>query len=233
MRSIVTTDVRRPAMHSARVSLLVAALCVIAPACGDSDGSSSEPGSVEIHDNVMAFLQAPPPSWQMPPPAQPTLAFAFDYDDDYVVTTGQPWQGLSTEGGTPGSPLEITAKAGRHKSDPPATWFNQRSALLLGYGLEDSKPEELNFAFSGNLVINGTSYPIYLGQGSDLLGNDWWLGVPAAEPGQPAWTRIDGGYLLTPDGKYVVCQKNGGYFGSKNNAFQVITPSLAVNCEEA
>ena len=36
-----------------------------------------------------------------------------------------------------------------------------------------------------------------------------------------------------PDGKYVICPKNGGYFGAHDNAFQVITPDLTVNCVEA
>jgi hypothetical protein len=179
----------------------------------------------------MAILQAPPPSWQMPPPAQPTLTFQFDYDDEYIVSAGQPWGGVSS--GMPSSLLQITAAAGRHKSTPPAQWFNQRSALVLGYALEDSRPDELNFAFSGTLTINGTPYPIYLAQGSDLLGNDWWLGVPAGGPGQGAWAKTDAGYLLTPDGRYIVCPKNGGFYGSHNNAFQVIVPDLAVNCEEA
>ena len=45
-------------------------------------------------------------------------------------------------------------------------------------------------------VIDGSSYPIALGQGSDLLGlsDDWWLGAP------PGWSRDANGYLHTPDG---------------------------------
>ncbi|MDX2171095.1 MAG: hypothetical protein SF182_28765 [Deltaproteobacteria bacterium] len=216
-------------MPHARFAILVAALLTVS-ACGDGSDDATEPGEVVIHDNLMAFLQAPPPSWQMSPPPQPTLSFQFDYDNQYVVSSGQPWQGVSAEGGTPGSPLEVTARAGRHKTDPPAEWFNDRSALLLGYALEDSRPDELYFAFSGTLVINGTSYVVYLGQGGDLLGDDWWLGVPAT---QPAWTRTSEGYLLTPDGQYIVCKKNGGYLGASSNAFQVIVPSLAENCVEA
>ena len=240
VRSGVRTERVAPeAMRSAlaptaRVSVVAAGLCLILSACGNGSRTPpSDPGGVEIHDNLMAFLQAPPPSWQTDPPAQPTLSFQFDYDEDYVITAGQPWQGVTADGGMPGAALEVTAKAGRHKSPSPAEWFNDRSALMLGYGLENSRPEELNFAFAGTLVINGSSYPVYLGQGSDLLGNDWWLGVPAAPPNQPAWTRTTDGYLLTPDNQYIVCPKNGGYFGAHNNAFQVIVPDLAINCEEA
>jgi hypothetical protein len=215
-----------------RISVVAACLCLILSACGDgSETPPTDPGGVEIHDNLMAFLQAPPPPWQMPPPPQPTLTFQFAYDGEYVVTAGQPWQGVTA--GMASSLLEVTAKAGRHKSAAPAAWFNEHSALLLGYGLEDSRPEELNFAFAGTLVIDDSPYQVYLGQGSDLLGDDWWLGVPAAEADQPAWTRTTDGYLLTPDGKYIVCPKNGGYFGARDNAFQVIVPDLAINCEEA
>jgi hypothetical protein len=224
-RPAVRRDVARGA--------LLAVVCLIVGACGDSDGSPDDPGEVVLHDNLVAVLQAPPPSWQMPPPPQPTLEIQFVYSGEYIVSAGQPWQGVSSQGGTPAAPLEVTVMAGRHKTTPPATWFNQRSALLLGYGLEDSRPDELNFAFTGNLVINGTAYQVHFGQGSDLLGDDWWLGVPPPTPGQPAWTRVDGGYLLTPDGKYLVCPKNGGYLGAHDNAFQVIVPDLAVNCEEA
>lgn len=189
----------------------------------------TDPGGVELHDNPMAFLQAPPPSFQNPPPPQPQLSFQFVYDGSYAISEGQPWQGVTSQGGTPGTPLEITAQAGRHKTTPPATWFNGQAQLLIGYALEDSRPAELNFAFAGDLVINGSSYPIVLGQGSDLLGlsDDWWFGAP------PGWTRDGNGYLHTPDGKYVVCQKNGGYFGAHDNAFQVITPDLTINCQEA
>jgi len=48
-----------------------------------------------------------------------------------------------------------------------------------------------------------------------------------------SWTEDDKGYLHTPDNKYVICPKDGGYFGAHDNAFQVITPELTVNCEEA
>jgi len=139
-----------------------------------------------------------------------------------------------TTGGTPSTALQVTAAAGRHKTVPPATWFNGNTLLLLGYALEDDTPSELNFAFAGNLVINGSSYPVYLGQGSDLLfTNDWWFGTPPPQGGEASWTRDSSGYLHTPDGKYVVRPKNGGYFGAHDNAFQVITPNLTVNCEEA
>jgi hypothetical protein len=89
-----------------------------------------------------------------------------------------------------------------------------------------------NFAFAANLVINGSSYPIYLGQGSDLAGDDWWLGTPYLVDG-PSWTRDEKGCLHTPDGLYVLCPEDGGYFGADSHAFQVITADLTVNCEEA
>lgn len=222
---------------------LAVLLGLLSGGCGDSGGSpDTPPGGVEIHDNLMAFLQAPPPPFQTDPPAQPTLSLQFVYGGAYVVTAGQPWQGVTSEGGMPGSALEITAAAGRHKSTPPAAWFNHNTGLLIGYALEDDRPGELNFAFAGTLVISAladgvptrsTSYPIYLGQGSDLLGSDWWFGAPITQGNGPGWTITSEGYLVTPDGLYVVCQKNGGYFGASDNAFQVITFDLKENCVEA
>jgi len=225
------------ALRGAVALRMAGALCLLLlAACGGSneqDPTATDPGEVVLRDNLMAFLQAPPPSWQTNPPVQPQLSFQFEYGGEYVVSQGQPWQGVTSQVVTPAPTLEVTAQAGRHKTVPPATWFNDNSQLLLGYGLEDDRPDELNFAFAGNLVINGSSYPVYLGQGSDLLGDDWWFGVPAPQGDEPPWTRDSSGYLHTPDGKYVVCPKNGGYFGAHDNAFQVITPDLTVNCVEA
>lgn len=212
------------------------ALALLVAGCGDATErapTAPDPGGVELHANLMAFLQAPPPTWQKEPPVQPALSLQFEYGGDYVVTDGQPWQGVTTQGGTPGSPLEITALAGRHKSVPPEEFFNEYTHLVLGYAFVDDRPSELNFAFSGNLVINGSSYPIYLGQGSSLFETDWWFGVPILPADEKPWTQDTSGYLHTPDGKYVICPKNGGYFGAHDNAFQVITPDLTVNCEEA
>lgn len=236
-RSPVATEPPRTASAGRVAPLLRPLLSVLIAlaACGGTIDTppEPEPGAVVLHDNLMAFLQAPPPSWQPNPPVQPRLQLGFAFTGDYIVSDGQPWQGVKVSGGAPGTPLEITALAGRHKTAPPATWLDDRSQLVLGYGLLDDRPAELNFAFAGNLLIDGSSYPIVLGQGSDLLGDDWWLGVPASPDDGPPWTQDASGYLHTPDGKYVVCPKDGGYFGAHDNAFQVITPDLTVNCEEA
>jgi hypothetical protein len=220
----------RVAPTAVRVGLLVAVLGLLATACGDGSDDGSEPGEVVLHDNLLAILQAPPPISQTNPPPQPSLTFQFEYSGQYSVSTGQPWEGVSTQPGMPPTVLDIIAMAGRHKTTPPATWFNDATLLRIGYALEDTRPEELFFAFSGNLVINGTPYQVYLGQGSSLFTDDWWLGVPNTEP---PWTLTAQGYLQTPDGKYIICQKNGGYYGAHDNAFQVITPELSINCEQA
>lgn len=235
------SQLRRSTVTVFGITALAAMLGLLAAGCGDSSGSSDmPPGEVEIHDNQVVFLQAPP-SFDTNPPPQPTLSFQFVYDGAYVITAGQPWQGVTSDGGMPGSVLDITAAAGRHESAPPATWFNQRTGLLIGYALEDDRPSELYFAFAGTLVINAladgvptssTSYPIYLGQGSDLFGTDWWFGTPTAQGNPPWWTVTSEGYLVTPDGLYVVCKKNGGYYGARDNAFQIITYDLRDNCIE-
>ena len=225
----------RVAGRSVRRSIVAGLLGSMLAACGSSNESPTpptDPGEVVLHENLMAFLQAPPPTDVTNPPPQPSLTIALEYADAFVVSAGQPWQGVATSGGTPGTALEVTVRAGRHDTSPPAEWFNERADLLLGYGVLDDRPSELNFAFAASLVIDGSSYPIYLGQGSDLAGPDWWLGTPFIVGG-PSWTRDENGYLHTPDGLYVLCPKDGGYFGAHSNAFQVITPDLTINCEEA
>jgi len=59
-------------------------------------------------------------------------------------------------------------------------------------------PSELNFAITGTITIDGTGYPITIGQGSTGSSNNWWVGGPG-------WTIHSGVYanVVTPDGKYV------------------------------
>jgi hypothetical protein len=228
-------DACRSVASARRLSIVAGILCLTLAACGSSTeppSAPTDPGEVVLEDNLMAFVQAPPPTWLTDPPPQPSLSLGLEYGDAFAISAGQPWQGVQTTGGTPGTVLEVTVKAGRHDTAPPAEWFNERADLLLDYAVIDDTPSELNFAFAANLVINGSSYPIYLGQGSDLAGDDWWLGTPFIVDG-PSWTKDEKGYLHTPDGQYVLCPKDGGYFGAHGNAFQVITPELTVNCEEA
>jgi hypothetical protein len=40
----------------------------------------------------------------------------------------------------------------------------------------DSTPSDLNFYFQVNLMIGTTPNPVYLGQGSFGLTNNWWIG---------------------------------------------------------
>lgn len=225
----------RIAGRSAHRAIVAGVLGAMLAACGSSTGSPpppGDPGDGVLELNQMAFLQAPPPTDLTNPPPQPSLTLSLEYTGAFVITDGQPWEGVETRGGTPGTVLEVRVLAGRDNTSPPAEWFNERADLLLGYGVLDDSPSKLEFAFSANLVINGSSYSIYLGQGADLAGDDWWLGTPFILDG-PSWTKDVNGYLHTPDGLYVLCPKDGGYFGAHSNAFQVITPELTINCEEA
>jgi hypothetical protein len=64
---------------------------------------------------------------------------------------------------------------------------------------------------TGTLTINGTSYPVTIGQGSDGVHNNWWIGGPN-------WT-LHVGYgvaVVTPDGKYLINPMDDSF-----NEFQI------------
>jgi len=97
---------------------------------------------------------------------------------DHSISKDQPYGGVSCSGKT------VTIKAGRHKTDKVAEWFNTATAGGGGIALtySDTAPEKLNFAVRGTLtlVINGVTYTaqdFILAQGSASSGdNNWWLG---------------------------------------------------------
>lgn len=116
----------------------------------------------QIHDNEFNFLKG-----------IGTDPISFAYSGSYIVTEGQPWEGVVVEGS------KITVKAGRHASKECATWYknyidnNAMHSVHTSGG--DKMPNGLNFAIIGTLTINGTPYEICLGQGSNDSGNNWHL----------------------------------------------------------
>jgi hypothetical protein len=149
----------------------------------------NEPEAVDTteHDNWVLLT----PDWGNPP-----LSFALA---DHSITSGQPWSGVST--GTQGSSWGLDAKAGRSKSSGVANWFQSHASHAVCAtwpSNTDDWPKELNFAFTGTLTINGTGYPITIGQGSVPPHNNWWLGGP----GWTYWDSPFGEAVVTPDGKY-------------------------------
>jgi len=95
----------------------------------------------------------------------------------YSITPGQPWGGVTWSA----SNTALIANAGRHNSSPPAAWFNTLFPNLIGDDTYANSPSDLNFAFSGNLIliVNGqniTLDDIGFGQGHNQDGNNWWMG---------------------------------------------------------
>lgn len=204
--------------------LIVAIFYILSlSSCGGSsgeDGTNVSPIGVSEHDNHV-FFEFNATSHAPPNPYTSTTNFRFD--GGYSITDGQPWSGVSAStwaaaAGTDGiSQADVNAKAGRHKTNGPANWFNDRAKNQIAAGsFGDTKPSSLNFAFSGWLDVvdnNGVknSYLIVTGQGSNSDGNNWWFGVQA-----DGWSRgvtIFGGLnpcMLTPDKKYAVFAEGDG-----------------------
>ena len=110
---------------------------------------------------------------------------------DYCVTEGQPFEGISTivcdvEGAT------LYVKAGRHKSSETASWFKTviETGATIGCDTDADLPEELNFAFRGNMsfTFRDKTYSgenVVLAQGSNAFRNNWWIGGPDMSPHLP------------------------------------------------
>jgi hypothetical protein len=154
--------------------------------CSDNEVSEDLVDTTQ-HDNWVLFT----PDWGNPP-----LSFSLA---EHNITSGQPWGGVST--GTQGSAWGLNAQAGRHKSSGVGSWFRSHASVSTcanwPSGCNDF-PSELNFAFTGTLTINGTGYPITIGQGSIPPHNNWWIGGP----GWTSWSSPFGDAVVTPDGKY-------------------------------
>jgi phospholipase C len=121
------------------------------------------------------------------------------------ITAKQPCSGPQTVSSNGAGVFTINLDAGRSKTSAVANVFNQ---LTGGSAHEfvcnprggDSQPSELNFFFEVQLSIQTPSgqqiLSVYLGQGSYVGGNNWWIGgscvsydgyVPTLQcPGMPS-----------------------------------------------
>ncbi len=145
------------------------------------------------HDNVVEF------------DAENNLdvySIVYYSDGDYSITSGQPWDGITTNNvsGEYNVGYQVNAMAGRHSSGPPADFFNARAnGLFTTTNSNKGTPSEMNFAFSGILEINGHDYKIVTGQNGCGTSNCWY--VAPNESGFRAWND---GSILTPDQRFFI-----------------------------
>ncbi len=107
-------------------------------------------------------------------PQQNIYSVVFKFSD-YIVTYGQPWGGVTSDGG------KITVKAGRKGSKECAEWFKDYvssdfSNMIHTVG-GHNLPDNLNFAIKGTLTFDNQDFEICLGQGHrESTGeNNWHL----------------------------------------------------------
>jgi len=110
---------------------------------------------------------------------------------------------LITGGGS--QDLVMTIRAGRKKSEDSAKAFtsglSEENMLDTG-SIWDSKPAELNFALRGTLTftyprLEATLPDFHVGQGSNIKGNNWWIGSKACR--------------LNKSGGFLGCTSEEGY----------------------
>ena len=122
------------------------------------------------------------------------IQVAIEYiDNTFNITAGQPvvqLPSIKTDVNKPGL-IEIDVNCGRKKSKPVADSFNTYDAgwgFLCNTTFDISytiKPAELNFYYGLNLIFTKETeldksdrIALYVAQGSNLLGNNWWIGGP-------------------------------------------------------
>lgn len=174
------------------------------------------------HDNEVTF-NTDGSKWPV------TVSFTIDdrQKQDYSITSGQPWGGVNVCGG--GGSCMLDAKAGRHNSSGPANFFKSNAQSWLCTGpdalMGDCKgPSDLNFAFTGTLLLRGVNsqtqnYPVVIGQGSDgASANNWWIGgMSPNTSGSWAPAGLAQGSIKTPDGWYSIQPDDG-----KDDQFTIV-----------
>ncbi|MBL4706364.1 MAG: hypothetical protein JKY54_17685 [Flavobacteriales bacterium] len=160
----------------------------------DKKGKLTIPSTKE-HDNQLIFE------------GDDTIqSITFDYGDLYSISDGQPWGEVETTSSKDGSKLTIDIGAGRHKTAPPATWYNEvvgsdGDKMFHSQG-GDNVPSVLNFAIKGVLTINQDKFNVCLGQGQDGSYNNWHLASDKVSASHPHKSGDLGNYHLTPSGSY-------------------------------
>ena len=134
----------------------------------------------------------------------------FAYDGKYDITPGQPWEGVYVD--WTGKKVQLDARAGRSSSASVATWYGDRvdHGATTAPRPSSSKPSDLDFAFTGRIVINGAEYNTTLGQGgTGVPDRGWYIGsngwVPVTDKGNVGLDRV-----MTPDRQYTISAASNG-----------------------
>lgn len=199
-----------PRWQTGATLVMLPALAAGLAACGGSSGSSD---AVETPPSAAAGTTAGSASGVATPspedettrdnefilePKSGVSTVTFTWSGDSVITDGQKFDGVK-----PGSDANsYIAVAGREASEYPADWFKKNSGVVAistdcFSDCGGTWPQELNFAFTGTITIDGTDYPIALGQGRAGSGdNNWWVGGGEGFNGK--------GTVVTPDSLYAI-----------------------------
>ncbi|WP_200403688.1 WD40/YVTN/BNR-like repeat-containing protein, partial [Fangia hongkongensis] len=121
--------------------------------------------------------------------------------EGFEVSDGQPYSSsLKEDEYTSDGYLKITFSAGRHKTDKVADDYRGAVGDHSSYGRNTSAdyPGSLNFYIYGPLTINGSpvTEDVYLAQGSNDSGNNWWFGSKNAwqDSGDFMWVKTADGH---------------------------------------
>jgi hypothetical protein len=122
--------------------------------------------------------------------------------------------------------LDVTLEAGRSASGQTAVDFTSDSGgagFVWSKGsVFDDTPGGLNFFFSLNVASTLENFTVYLGQGSNLFGNNWWIGSPNLSQMQSSGGPV--ALLTLNDLKFVVSAPAFNF-----NTFDIAqAPSLTV-----
>ncbi|WP_119342711.1 hypothetical protein [Facilibium subflavum] len=163
---------------------------------GSCDNDQGGDSGTSSHDNYVRLY---------PGSGVSSLSFNFKGFD---VSSGQPYQTNLSENQYKDGFLEMNFQAGRHKTGAVADSYRSYVGDHSSYArnTSDDYPGELNFYFYGALKINGSPVinDVYLGQGSNNSGNNWWFG--SADAWQDGSTYFM--WVKTVDGRKY-CISNG------------------------
>ena len=103
--------------------------------------------------------------------------------EEYCISSGQPWGGVTTE--TLTGIGRINVEAGRHGTSEVAQRFTEQldQGSCIGNSSSSTLPSNLNFAFIGTMSYEHNNKKrvcnnVLIGQGHSTR-NTWWLGGPA------------------------------------------------------
>lgn len=109
------------------------------------------------------------------------LILAIDYiEGSFKISDGQPYESGPTAKNQGDGTWVITVNCGRHKTSEIADEFNAAAGgeyhEFAGFG-GGGTPDELNFMYGVQVTFkNAAPITLYLGQGSTMSRNNWWIG---------------------------------------------------------